>query len=441
MFGTSGIRGPVGEDVTAQLGTNLGTALAAWGANRVVVGRDARQSGAYLKEAVRSGLRQGGVDVVDVGVAATPTIARTVGWREADAGVAVTASHNPPADNGFKLWLPSGQAFRPREQTEIEGLLDESIDEMAVRWDEVGALDRWDRANERHVEALITATSLPEPLHVVVDIGNGTGQMTARALDALGCKVATINGQPDGGFPGRPSEPNAENCADLRSIVPAVGADLGIAHDGDADRMRAADHTGRFLSGDALLAIFGAATATAGDRVVAPVDTSLAVEDALAAHDIDLVRTRVGDVFVAEGIQETNAVFGGEPSGAWIWPDQTFCPDGPLAACRLVELVADQEPLAAQVDRIDTYPIRRDALEVQDKPGVMEFVTQQIHATYDSVETIDGVRVSTDDGWFLIRPSGTEPVVRVTAEARDPARASALLEDASTVVRNGRESP
>lgn len=438
MFGTSGIRGAVGDVVTTELGVALGTALGRWGATRVVIGRDPRPSGAYLVSAVASGLRQSGVDVVDIGLAATPTIARAVGWRDADAGVAVTASHNPPADNGFKLWLPSGQAFRPDEQAQIESYLEEPVSAAKTAWKTVGSYNRWHGADARHVTELVDSTDVVDPLRVVIDIGNGAGQVTAVALDELGCEVTTINGQPDGGFPGRPSEPTAEHCADLRHIVPVLDADVGLAHDGDADRLRVVDETGHFLTGDMLLTVFAQAAASSGDTVVAPVDTSLAVEDTLAELGVDLVRTRVGDVFVAEAIREHGAVFGGEPSGAWIWPDATLCPDGPLAACRLLELVSTDQSLGQFIEAIEEYPIYRDAVEVVDKPTVMKHVREAVQDQYDDVETIDGVRVTTPDGWFLVRPSGTEPIIRITAEARKKSRAKALLSEATGIVTSAK---
>ncbi len=439
MFGTSGIRGPIGEAVTPELGVKLGDAVARWGAGRVVVGRDPRPSGRYLLEALRSGLRQHGVDVIDVGMAATPTVARAVTWYEADCGVAVTASHNPPEDNGFKLWLPTGQAFRPNEQEELEVLMETDRPAGTVAWDEVGGHERRRDAAERHVTALLDAVSLDRSLRVVVDVGNGAGGVTATALDRLGCEVVTINAQPDGGFPGRPSEPTEENCEDLTATVPALGADLGIAHDGDADRMRAVAADGRFLGGDVLLAVFAGWAADSGDRVAAPVDTSLAVEDALASREIDLVRTPVGDVFVAEAIRTHDAAFGGEPSGAWIWPEETLSPDGPLAACKLVEGVAEAGALVELVEAIDQYPIRRGSIEVSEKDRVMGGVRSVLEDDPRPVGTTDGVRVEDGDGWFLIRPSGTEPLVRITAEARDDGRADGLLAEARSIVEEAIE--
>jgi phosphoglucosamine mutase len=283
---------------------------------------------------------------------------------------------------------------------------------------------------------LVEAVSLDRPLTVAVDVGNGAGRVTADALDDLGCAVETLNAQPDGSFPGRPSEPTAGNCESLAALVAATDADLGIAHDGDADRTRAVDETGAFLSGDVLLALLGRAAADAGERVAVPVDTSLAVKDHLAGAGIETVRTPVGDVYVAAAASESGVSFGGEPSGAWIWPGETLCPDGPLAACKLAALAAEQ-PLGERSSKIETYPLRRTAIEVSDKQETMAAVREHAGA-YDDISTLDGVRVERGDAWFLVRASGTEPVVRVTAEARDPDRLETVFEEARALVPDGK---
>jgi phosphoglucosamine mutase len=433
MFGTSGIRGPVGQEVTADLALSVGRALGAE-TDRVVVGRDPRGSGELLADALTAGLRETGTEVLDLGLASTPTVARAVGWEGCDAGVSVTASHNPPADNGIKLWQPSGQAFDgPRRERITERVREE--DWTLEPWDGLGTREPAD-ATERHVEALVEAVDLSEPPHVVVDVGNGAGGVTVEALLRLGCRVETLNATPDGRFPGRPSEPTPENCESLAALVAASDAALGVAHDGDADRMRAVAADGTFLSGDVLLAVLAGATASDGDRVAVPVDTSLAVADYLVDRGIETTRTPVGDVHVAEAVA-AGAAFGGEPSGAWIWPGETLCPDGPLAAVRLVEL-ATERPLADRASAVPTYPIRRDSIEVPDKGAVMERVRETVRGRYDDVSTMDGVRVETDEGWFLVRASGTQPLVRVTAEAREAPRAADLLETARSVVSAAR---
>ena len=470
MFGTSGIRGPIGDVVTARLALDVGRAIGV-DAESVVVGRDARVTGGVLADAVSVGLREFGVDVVRLGVVSTPTLARSVQWLGVDAGVGVTASHNPAPDNGIKLWNPSGQAFTPTQTDRIERLIPTpdveggslTDDLESASWDEFGNERVVDDLSSRHVARLVHSfatvmTSVeksptvrnplespvekssiepaPKPLSdlsVVVDLGNGTGRVTVDALYELGATVHTLDAQRDGRFPARKSEPNAETLTALRSAVPALDADLGIAHDGDADRLRAVAGDGTFLSGDATLALFAGAAADEGERVAVPVDTSLAVEDYLAKRGVGVERTPVGDVYVAAAAAEAGVAFGGEPSGAWIWPDETLCPDGPYAACKLVELAAER-PLAERAAALPSYPIRRDAVEVAEKAAVMERVREHTLEAFDSVTTLDGVRVETDEGWFLLRASGTQPLVRVTAEAREEERMEELFETARAIV-------
>ncbi|MFC7156463.1 phosphoglucosamine mutase [Halomarina halobia] len=426
MFGTSGIRGPVGDVVTAELALAVGRAVGV-DAERVVVGRDPRESGLVLVDALAAGLREVGTDVIDLGGAATPTVARGVEWYDADAGVAVTASHNPAEDNGLKLWQPSGQAFDEGMRATVEERV--RGDEFDLRpWNGLGTRTAAADADARHVEALSDAVSIETPLSVVVDLGNGAGGVTIDALLEQGCTVETFNAQPDGRFPGRPSEPNEETLSSLCALVGASDADLGVAHDGDADRMVAVDETGAFVPKDALLALLAVESAASGERVAFPVDTSLAVEDYLAEHGVGAERTPVGDIYVAEALGG-DVTFGGEPSGAWIWPEQTLCPDGPLAALRLAELAAER-PLSERVADVPSYPIRRASVEVADKRATMDDVRERVTARYDDVTTLDGVRVDLGDAWFLLRASGTQPLVRITAEARDEERTEEVFEEA-----------
>lgn len=434
MFGTSGVRGRVGEDITADTALKIGRALATNGAKTVVLGRDARESGRTLSRAISAGITECGGDVIDVGVQPTPTVARGVVHKGADAGVVVTASHNPAPDNGIKLWTADGRAFGEAANSRITNLIETETFDLAA-WDNLGEYHRLDGMRDHHERALRRSVQLPDDLSVVVDIGNGVGRVTADALHAAGCNVQTLNGQRDGQFPGRPSEPTAANCETACMVVETTEADLGIIHDGDADRMMAIDENGRFVAGDALLALFARREASAGDRVAVPVDTSLLVPDVLATVDAKVTYTPVGDAFVAAETTASDVVFGGEPSGAWIWPEQTKCPDGPLAACTLAALVDTEESLATMVDDLPTYPIRRDSVRTEAKSAIVERVGEIATAEYDDVSTLDGIRVETDAGWFLVRASGTESLVRITAEARDKNDANALFETASDLVK------
>jgi len=251
----------------------------------------------------------------------------------ADAGVVVTASHNPAPDNGIKLWAADGRAFDEDENDRIAEIVEEAAFNLGA-WDELGEHRHVDGARERHERALRESVAIPDDLSVVVDLGNGVGRVTADALHATGCDVETLKRPARRAVPGRPSEPTAENCQTACVVVEATDADLGIVHDGDADRMMAIDERGQFVSGDALLALFGRREADAGDRVAVPVDTSLLVADTLAEVGADVTYTPVGDAYVAAETANPGVVFGGEPSGAWIWPEQTRCPDGPSPPAR-----------------------------------------------------------------------------------------------------------
>lgn len=412
-FGSSGLRGPFATLATPENALAIGRAVGAM-RKRVVVGRDARLTGYALESALVAGLLASGAQVARAGVLPTPALAHAA--RRFDAGVVVTASHNPAPDNGFKLWDPDGRAFGKAERAEVEALLE--APPPLSPWDGVGAATDAPHAIAEHQARILEMVGpLRRRLRVVLDCGNGAAcGESPDLLRRLGCDVVTLNAQPDGAFPGRPSEPDEKNLHHLRQAVVAAGADLGLAHDGDADRCMAVTHTGRFVTGDDLLLLF--AKENAGKTVVCPVDASRTIEDASGAR---VVRTRVGDAYVSEKLAELKGAFGGEASGAWIFPAMSFCPDGPLAAAMVCRLVAERGPLETQVAALPRYPLWRHAwkLPPEDVPRLMERFQQGL--SDGKVTTLDGVKADYDDGWVLARPSGTEPKVRVTVEAVDPA--------------------
>jgi phosphoglucosamine mutase len=282
-------------------------------------------------------------------------------------------------------------------------------------WQGIGSLTDYSTALEDHMRAVIDAVGTAEA-EVVVDCANGaTSVITPLLLRKLGCKVTSINSQPDGFFPGRSPEPTEEHLGDLRGFVRSKGAALGIAHDGDGDRMVAVDENGRYIDGDRLLALF--VVALKARNVVAPVDASMVLDDLVEGK---VHRTRVGDVYVAEALKTTGADFGGEPSGTFIFPDQTLCPDGVYAAALLSSMVSDR-PLSEMVDSIPKYPVSRmsQVFRNEDRKGVQQRLEQSMRQIdCDRLITVDGYRAEFKDGWFLVRLSGTEPKIRVTTEAR-----------------------
>ncbi len=373
-----------------------------------------------LSSALCAGILSAGADATDAGLVSTPTLAR--GASEYACGVVITASHNPAPYNGIKLWNSDGMAFDETQQAEVESALDMGRFRSAS-WDQVGRLHSREDLIPRHMDAILKDVGRAK-VKVVVDCGCGaTSTITPFLLRKMGCEVLAIHAQPDGHFPGREPEPTEENLSLLKATVRDVGADLGVAHDGDGDRMVAVDKDGTFVGGDTLLAVFAKQEVKRG--IVVPVDASMVVEDLLPKAKV--WRTRVGDVYVASEIKHRGADFGGEPSGTWIFPKVSYCPDGVYAAARLVSMVAAQ-PMSTLLRDIPKYPTIRGAFsyEKSRRSAIESNLDAALRRLGVDVSTVDGWRLQYDDGWALVRFSGTEPKVRVLAESRDEARAKAI---------------
>jgi len=398
--------------VTSDLALHVGMALGdLYG--ETLIGRDPRLTGPMLVQALVAGVISTGADALDAGLVSTPTLAR--GAKDCACGVIVTASHNPAPYNGLKLWNPDGMAFDESQQREIEQALDRGRFPPPM-WDRIGTVSSRPDLVQQHVDAILHEVGLAK-VRVVVDCACGaTATITPFLLRQMGCDVIALNAQADGHFPGRDPEPTEENLRMLASTVRAVRADLGIAHDGDGDRMVAIDREGRFVGGDALLAVFARAEVRRG--LVVPVDASMVLEDLLPTATI--WRTRVGDVYVAAELKRRGADFGGEPSGTWIFPKTTLCPDGVYAAARLVAMVADR-PLDEMVREIPRYPVLRGSIpfEASKRDAIESRLDVALRGLGVGVTTVDGWRLQFDDGWSLVRFSGTEPKIRIQAEARD----------------------
>jgi phosphoglucosamine mutase len=410
LFGSSGIRGLANSEITPGLALNVGLAVGTLHQS-AVIGRDPRTSGEMMEHAIISGLLSAGCNVTRVGMVSTPTLAFAA--RNYDCGIMITASHNPPEYGGIKLWNRNGMAFDTLQQDEIESIIKEKKWKN-VKWNDIGKVNQTDVV-EDHARMILGKVGNAS-LKVVVDCGCGAAStITPYVLRRMGCTVLTLNSQPDGFFPARNPEPIEKNLEMLIKATVAMGADLGIAHDGDADRMMAVDGLGRFLEGDKLLAFFGLRETR--KSIVVPVDTSIMVDDVLKGRKV--YRTRVGDVYVAEELKKKNAEFGGEPSGSWIFPGISLCPDGILASARLVEIVEKEGSLDTLIDELPTYPMIRGSIPCSNekKENAMGKIVRSLKKLGD-VTDIDGIRVDTDNGWILVRPSGTEPKIRITAEAR-----------------------
>jgi phosphomannomutase/phosphoglucomutase len=440
VFGSSGTRGVANEELTP--GFVLRVAKAAgttWRAERVAIARDTRSTGRMLADAAASGLASVGVAVDRLGVVATPG-AQAYAEREGVPVVMITASHNPAQYNGVKLVGADGVELAVADLERVEDVLIGETFADAT-WDAVGSETRVSNARDRYVDELLAAVDrdpiAAADLTVALDPGHGAGALTSpRFFRELGCKVVTVNAQPDGHFPGRDPEPVPENLADLGRLVRATDADVGIAHDGDADRAIFYDEHGEYVEGDATLAALAAAELEAGDTTVSAVNVSQRLVDVADDVGATLELTPIGSTNIITRIEELegdgeHVPVAGEGNGGIFFPDYRLSRDGAYVGARFLELAADR-PVSEIVAPYDDYHnVRRNlAYDAEDERTAMLDAADRVATESDAeVSTIDGYRLDYGDAWVLARPSGTEPLVRVYAEARTEARATELVDE------------
>ncbi|MGQ0536086.1 MAG: phosphoglucosamine mutase [Methanobacteriota archaeon] len=448
LFGTNGVRGIVNETMTADLAIRLGRAYGTYVRRAaehgpVFVGMDVRTSSPMLASAVAAGLVATGVDVALVGPCPTPALQVAVQDRGAAGAVMVTASHNPPEFNGLKIVEPDGREASRDTEAEIEDIYFSERFESAG-WDQLGRITEIDGVNAAYVDRIVSKVAQAEiekrrPT-VVLDCGNGAGCYAApKILARLGARVVLLNGEPDGRFPGRPSEPTPENLGALVAAVRSERADLGVAQDGDADRVVFVDEAGRFVPGDVSLALLSARMLERhpGGTVVTPVTTSSCVADVVKAKGGKLVTTAVGSPVIGDRMKKIGGVVGGEENGGVLFADHLLARDGAMAAARILELVVERAaPLSKLVGEIPRYHVQKLKVKCPDdrKTRVMQGVAAA-HAGRPT-DTTDGVKVFFSDGWVIVRPSGTEPLVRVFAEAREEAAARRIAEEQAKLVES-----
>jgi phosphoglucosamine mutase len=408
LFGTSGVRKKV-DELSDEFAADLGKALGSSCKTDVAIGRDTRQSGPRLEKAFIRGLVSVGCNVVRVGLVPTPTVG--VATAELGNGVVVTASHNPPDYNGFKLFNKKG-AFKSSEEDEVESAL------TSKRFKSGNGRIRDADYVGRHINLILNRVGEADGIKVFLDCAGGAGSVvTPMLLARMDCETTVINDNRDGIFP-HPLEPTAKNLDGTCKLVEKSGVDIAFAHDGDADRTCAIGKGGQLIEWDTFLT----ALAADSDKVVTTVDASMRIEE----YCKKVYRVAVGDVAVAEGIRKYGAEFGGEPSGTYIFPDVHIFPDGVATVAKATRLVADGI-FYKLVDEIPTYPIERVKIPCQqhEKEKIMEGLKKTLKGT--DYSEVDGIRIEYDFGWVLIRPSGTEDFVRITAEAKTQARLDELL--------------
>jgi phosphoglucosamine mutase len=437
-FGTDGVRGVANRDLTPELAFRLGRigayVLAREGSGRrVVIGKDTRISSDMLEAALVSGVLSMGVNVLRLGVISTPGVAYLTRHLQADAGVMISASHNPVEDNGIKFFGSDGFKLLDQAEDEIERWLGETEDRLPRPVG--GGVGRvYDEpAEDEYVRFLAgTVRHRLDGLKVVLDCANGAASRIApRVFRQLGAEVTVLNDQPDGvniNVGCGSTHPQV-----IQRAVLDAGADVGLAFDGDADRVIAVDHTGQVIDGDFILAVCGRALKAQGrlkgDTVVATVMSNLGFVKAMANLGIRVQTTRVGDRYVMEAMREGGYVLGGEQSGHVIFLDHTTTGDGVLTALQLVDvMMASRQPLA-ELSRVMTrYPQLLENVRVRDKAAWRS--NDRIQEAIRRAERELG-----DDGRVLVRESGTEPLVRVMAEGPDPALLQACVAQIVRVVR------
>jgi phosphomannomutase len=440
MVSVSGVRGLVGIDLTPEVVARWAAAFGTWakagkGKTRVVLGRDARTSGPMFTSAAIAGLQSVGCHVIDVGLVATPTVQLAVEHHRAAGGIVLTASHNPIEWNALKFIGPDGIFLDGVAGTRVRELAAGNSLQRA-NYNAIGGVEADSDAISRHLAAVLALRGVDVRairrgrFRVALDTVRGAGgAVMPELLERLGCRVAAINLETDGLFP-RPPEPVPENLKALGALVRRKRADIGIAVDPDVDRLAIVDERGRAIGEDYTLAFAVRAVRPSSRRpVVCNLSTSLVVEDAARDCGAQLVRAPVGEANVARTIIELKAVIGGEGNGGVIYPALHVGRDAPVAAALVLSLLArEQATVSELVERSPRYTIVKAKAE---RGARLDAVYDGLRKRFSDAQADmqDGLRLSWPDRWLHVRPSGTEPIIRLIAEAPSRAAAERLIEE------------
>jgi len=446
IFGTSGIRRVFQNysesDLlfTPQMALDVGLALGSLlkGKGKVVIGKDIRTSALPVEYALISGIVSAGCNVWTLGIVTTPTLAMSLRYLSADAGVMITASHNTPEYIGLKMWNPSGIGFSPEQEEEISRIYDQK-DFVKIDWNQVGKLTQVNDINDKHISDITNHVMFDgSKLNVIVDPGNGSGcEIVPKLLSKYDINIMTINAQMDGKFPGRHSEPSEKNLIQISKFLKiSPQEDIGIALDGDADRVIFLDETGEIVDPVRLLALMAKYYIQENKdklskndlKLSTPVNSSSLVEDVLEPLGCEIIRTEVGDIKVAIALQD-GGFLGGETSGTYIWPKFHFGPDSIVTIAIVLQMIVRTgKSLKELLKEIPQYPYYRKQFKLKNDIPFTEQINQKIidemKESFDSIDKkikninkMDGVRFDYDDGWILIRRSGTSPYLRISGES------------------------
>lgn len=427
--------------LTPQLAFGLSASFACWCAGKqIALARDMRLTSPMLHSAAEAGILSAGKDALDLGLASSPVAEWALAKNRAAGLIIVTASHNPPEWNALKFVDGKGAAVSRERGEEIEAAA-LSGKHKAAEWSRVGKALPHQGASAEHAAAVVKSVDAGKirkrGLRVALDFGNGTSSLSKGVFESLGCEVVGLNEKIDGAFPGRPSEPSEANVQELCKSVKRSSADFGVAWDGDSDRVIFVDEKGNWIVGDRGFAISAkkACEETRGQKeklVVTTVATSRVVEDACAALGAKTIYTKVGAPYLSEKMLELGslAVSGGEEVGGIIWPRFSLAKDGIFAAAKMCGMVCNRKmsELAGELPAYYNSKCKIDA-DTAAKGRGLSAARKYAEKSGGKASLIDGVRVDFEDGWVIVRASGTENAMRIFAEAKTKNRAEALMKE------------
>ncbi|MFW9793391.1 MAG: phosphoglucosamine mutase [Candidatus Thorarchaeota archaeon] len=434
MFGTNGIRGLINEELTVDMVLNLGRAIGSvLGPGQIAFARDSRMGGEMFHRVLTAGLLSTGCSVTNLGFVPTPTLQFMIPRLECVAGVMITASHNPPEFNGIKVMEFNGIEVSREIENQIETRY-HSEDFTVADWKSIGHVKNHDSSLNLYLDGIKSHLDIDSirkrKLTVVIDPANSVGaQATPKLLRDFGCKVISLNSQLDGTFPGRNPEPSPKNIAELARTVKSTGADLGIAHDGDSDRATFVDETGRVLWGDQSFALIASRVLAKkpGSTLVTPVSSGKLIEDVAEKAGAKIDWTVVGSVVVSHRLAEIHGDLGGEENGGVFYPPHQPVRDGAMTVAQIVEIIATEGKTLSQL--VADLPVYFSTkVKVAVPSDKKEAILQELLELTMDMEriTLDGVKILHEEGWILIRPSGTEPLYRSFAEGKTQEAADRL---------------
>jgi phosphomannomutase/phosphoglucomutase len=440
-FGTYGIRGKP-DTLTPEFALRMSSAFGSYiNGGKVLVGRDARLTGEMLEHAVIAGLLDSGCKVLSLGIVPLPTLEFEIKKLSAAGGVMITASHNPPEWNGLKFAGKDTIGISKEEGEKVERVF-ESGKFKRAEWNQLKRIEKYPNALAEHADAVRGTVErrhiLKESPRVVLDCGNGTASLIAPKLfKEFGCRVTTLNSQLDGSFPGRNSEPTQQNLQELMKAVVALKADLGVAWDGDADRVIFVDEKGGYIYGDKSFALcVDIALRQRKGYVVTTVATSNAVADVTRERGGSVEYVKVGGPYLSRRAKELNAVIAGEEAGGVIWPEVHLGKDGFVTALKVLErMCKDGRPLSSLIADIPSYCNSKTKLECPPdrKQAVIKKFKEKVKGD-GKINDMDGVRIDFDDSWVILRASGTENLLRLFAEAKSQKKADEILRKYKRIV-------